>query len=255
MPTLIPVATAVEICAQGIDPRLSASLVRQESNFNPYAIGLDGKAVLKAQPKTYEEAVKTAVNLMREGKGFSVGLSQVHISNVVRYGMSWQEAFDPCTNMRAGSTILKGFYSRAVQAGYRDNDAVFAALRGFNSGDVRNPVSNGYARNILGRVASGPVMPPVSNALAVANLQPQRGEALTVLPGMKRPVADDSSPDMFSTPSTSMFPDAVLQTADAQQEPAAVAVAESPVSVAKQAVREVVADDDSPVVLQATRGP
>ncbi|ACD21629.1 transglycosylase SLT domain-containing protein [Paraburkholderia phytofirmans] len=145
----------------GVDRRLSASLVRQESNFNPYAIGLDGKEVLYLQPRSYQEAVQTAVNLMREGKGFSVGLSQIHISNVRRYGMTWQQAFDPCSNLMAGGSILKGFYSQAVNKGYRGQDAVFAALRGFNSGDVGNSISNGYASSILRRVSNMPVSGPV----------------------------------------------------------------------------------------------
>ncbi|QDS32486.1 transglycosylase SLT domain-containing protein [Burkholderia contaminans] len=139
-------APIIETCAAGVDARLFTSLVRQESNFNPFAIGLDGKAVLKAQPRSYEEAVKTAVNLRRQGIGFSVGLSQVHISNVVRLKMTWQEAFDPCTNLRTGSEIFRGFYTQAVQAGYRSDSAVFAALRGFNSGACTTPSATAMRR-------------------------------------------------------------------------------------------------------------
>lgn len=207
----IAAATAIDQCAVGVDTRLFTSLVRQESNFNPYAIGLDGKAVLKPQPRNAEEAIKTAVNLVREGKRFSVGLAQVHVSNVMRFGMTWEQAFDPCTNLRVASSILRSFYSQAVKAGYRDQGATFAALRGFNSGSVHNPISNGYARDILGRL--GPMPPGVAStalppleAVAPAPVLPQGVDRAS------RPPRDDpSSPSMFSTSSPSLFGDDGIQ--------------------------------------------
>lgn len=225
----IAAATAIDQCAVGVDAKLFTSLVRQESNFNPYAIGLDGKAVLKPQPRSAEEAVKTAVNLVREGKRFSVGLAQVHVSNVIRYGMTWEQAFDPCTNLRVASSILRGFYSQAVRAGYKAEGATFAALRGFNSGSVHNPISNGYAREILGRLGSMPVVP------APTTLPPL--EAVVAVPvggqvadrAHRAPRDDPSSPSMFSTSSPSLFGDEGSQPrAFPAAEPARVANAGAP---------------------------
>ena len=230
-------ASAIDVCAAGVDSRLFTSLVRQESNFNPYAIGLDGKAVLKTQPKSYEEAVKTAVNLAREGKGFSVGLAQVHISNVVRYGMTWEQAFDPCMNLRVGSAIYRNFYAQAIKAGYRADGATFAALRGFNSGSVHNPVSNGYARDILGRVgipsAAFSAIPAIDASRDVAAAEPITQVAKE----------DASSPSMFSAPSQSLF-------GDAGEVPRSFPVV-APTTVRVEA-RRPVTDDAGPVVLRAT---
>ncbi|HDR9474424.1 transglycosylase SLT domain-containing protein [Burkholderia multivorans] len=233
-------AAIIEACAAGVDSRLFTSLVRQESNFNPYAIGLDGKAVLKAQPRSYEEAVKTAVNLMRQGKGFSVGLSQVHISNVVRFKMTWQEAFDPCTNLRTGSEIFRGFYARAVQAGYRGQDALFATLRGFNSGSVHNPVSDGYAKAILGRVG----VAPAASSPSIASVPS--------LPAAMKPAAsavaqDVSSPDMFAAPSPSLFGE---RHDDRRKQPESPNVTVADVS--QEGARPPIEADAVPVVLRAS---
>lgn len=147
-----PAMAAIEQCGNGVDSQLFASLVKQESNYNPYAIGMDGKDALKPQPQSYEEAVAVADRLVSEGKKFSVGLGQVHISNVQRYGLTWEQAFDPCTNLRVASKILRAFHSKAIKSGYASEDALFAALRGYNSGNVHFRGSDGYARNILGRI-------------------------------------------------------------------------------------------------------
>ena len=231
-------APIIETCAAGVDARLFTSLVRRESNFNPFAIGLDGKAVLKAQPRSYEEAVKTAVNLRRQGIGFSVGLSQVHISNVVRLKMTWQEAFDPCTNLRTGSEIFRGFYTQAVQAGYRSDSAVFAALRGFNSGSVHNPVSNGYAKAILVRIGVAPATPSPS---VVSSLPAVAAESARTAPEQ-----DGSSPDMFAAPSTSLFGE--RRDVLAQAKSASVAVAD----VAQAGAPQSIETGGAPVVLRAS---
>lgn len=142
--------TLVQQCAPVIEPTLAIRLLRRESGFNPYAIGLDGKAVLKPQPRTFVEAVKIADDLLRAGKKFSVGISQVHISNVKNFGLTWAQAFDPCTNLRHGQTILQHFHNVALKAGFSGEGAVFAALRGYNSGSVHASISNNYANAIMG---------------------------------------------------------------------------------------------------------
>lgn len=242
MPTATP--TAIDQCAVGVDSRLFASLVRQESNFNPYAIGLDGKAVLKAQPRSYEEAARTADNLVREGKGFSVGLGQIHVSNVARYGLTWQQAFDPCTNLRVASVILRSFHIQAMKAGYSPDNAVFAALRGYNSGSVHNPVSNGYARDILGRIGYGDVIVPRLEGLP-APVTVSEGHApqqVAQQSGPEQAEEDPSTPSMFSTPSPSMFGESRAAQRPSQSRPQPVAqVAVSPAT-----------DEDGPVLLRAT---
>lgn len=241
----MPTATvpAIEQCAVGVDSRLFTSLVRQESNFNPYAIGLDGKAVLKAQPRSYEEAAKTADNLVREGKGFSVGLGQIHVSNVARYGLTWQQAFDPCTNLRVASAILRDFHTQAVKAGYTPDNAVFAALRGYNSGSVHNPVSNGYARDILGRIGYTQVAVPQLVSFSMPVAQPQsQDQAPQLTQPQELEEVDPSSPSMFSTPSPSMFGESRAAQLPPQSPPRPVA----------QAAAISTAVDDGPVLLRAT---
>lgn len=80
---------------------------------------------------------------------FSVGLAQIHISNVTGRGMTWEQAFDPCSNLRMGQTILFEYYGKAIKEGYSGVDAVWAALRGYNSGGVHRKVSDKYAEKIF----------------------------------------------------------------------------------------------------------
>lgn len=136
-------------CAPQVSPVLMHALVRTESAWNPYAIGPDAGQPAIGQPRTLEEAIKTVKQLAASGGKFSVGLAQIHISNVISRGMSWDEAFDPCRNLRMGQTILFENYSKALKEGYGGIDAVWAALRGYNSGGVHKVVSDGYATKIF----------------------------------------------------------------------------------------------------------
>ena len=113
------------------------ALVRTESAWNPYAIGPDAGQRAIAQPQTLDEAVKTVKQLQAAGAKFSVGLAQIHISNVTGRGMTWEQAFDPCSNLRMGQTILFEYYGKAIKEGDSGVDAVWAALRGDNSGGVQ----------------------------------------------------------------------------------------------------------------------
>ncbi len=88
-------------------------VVRVESSYNPYAIGVVG-GQLARQPKNLAEALSTVRMLEGRGYNFSVGLAQVNRYNLARYGLrSYDEAFQPCANLQAGSRILAECHERS----------------------------------------------------------------------------------------------------------------------------------------------
>lgn len=169
------------------------ALVRTESAGRPLAIGMDRSHGTVKQPETLEEAVATAKALVASGRRFSVGLAQIHVSNVGLYGMSWEQAFDACQNLAVGQKILWNFYHRASASGYSGVAAIWAALRGYNSGGVDRSISDDYASRIfaymssqppqvqLGRGATSPSQKSDSartgGQVDVAALEPDGGEA------------------------------------------------------------------------------
>lgn len=138
-------------CAPALDPRLALALIKRESGFNQFAIGLDSKhsVRLSRQPRNALEAVQTASELAQKGYSFSVGLTQIHITNVKKWGISWDDAFIPCTSLKISQSIFLDFFKLAQNAGYKGDDAVYAALRGYNSGSINAQVSNSYATAIM----------------------------------------------------------------------------------------------------------
>jgi type IV secretion system protein VirB1 len=138
-------------CAPALDPRLAIALIKRESGFNQFAIGLDSKhnVRLSRQPRTAQEAALTAADLAQKGYSFSVGLTQIHITNVKKWGISWNDAFVPCTSLKISQSIFLSFFKVAQDAGYKGDDAVYAALRGYNSGSISAQVSNNYASAIM----------------------------------------------------------------------------------------------------------
>lgn len=98
-------------CAPSVEPQVTAGVVRTESSFNPFAIGVVGGAI--KQPRNLREAQAAVRKLQAQGKNFSVGLSQVNKINFKAYGLNINNMFDPCTNLRAGSKIFKTCFDRA----------------------------------------------------------------------------------------------------------------------------------------------
>lgn len=87
-------------------------IVRVESSFNLYAIGVVGGR-LQRQPANLEEALSTVRMLEEKGYNFSLGLAQVNRHNLSKYGLpSYEAAFQPCPNLLAGSRILAECHAR-----------------------------------------------------------------------------------------------------------------------------------------------
>ena len=154
---MVPLDVIVERCAPEVPAILMRALVRAESAWQPLAIGIDGGRRAVVQPKTLEEAVATATRLSMQGLGFSVGLAQIHATNVRLYGLSWVDAFDPCRNLAVGQKILWNFYHRASASGYEGSAILWAALRGYNSGNVDRAISDDYASRVFAYMSSSPL--------------------------------------------------------------------------------------------------
>lgn len=121
----------------GVSPVTMAAIVKVESGGNPWAIGNNttGKPVLP-KPKSYEDAVKVANQLIAKGHNIDIGLAQINNRNLKWLGLSVEEVLNPCLNLNAGATVLKGFYKIASGKYGHGTKALMHALSGYNTGSL-----------------------------------------------------------------------------------------------------------------------
>jgi type IV secretion system protein VirB1 len=123
-------------------------VVRVESSYNPYAIGVVGGRLVR-QPKNLPEALATVRMLEGRGFNFSIGLAQVNRYNLDKYGLdSYEKAFEPCANLKAGSKILAECYKRA-------NGDWGKSFSCYYSGNFSTGFRQGYVQKIYASVRQG----------------------------------------------------------------------------------------------------
>ncbi len=152
---MIPLAAFMVLaqqCAPDVAPATMAAVVRVESDFNPYAIGVvHGR--LQRQPASLAEAVATARALDAAGWSYSAGLAQVNRSNWPRFGLTADTAFDPCRNLAAGAAILQGCFERARRIHAQAQEALRSGLSCYASGDFSTGYRTGYVQRVVVHVA------------------------------------------------------------------------------------------------------
>lgn len=145
-------------------------VVRVESSYNPFAIGVVGGRLAR-QPRSLEEAVSTSRMLEREGYNFSLGLAQVNRHNLRHYGLdSHEKAFDICPNLRAGAQILSECHARAGG----DWGKAFSC---YYSGNFVTGYQHGYVQKVLASwqaVAPAHSIPVIRNRTASTAPGPMR---------------------------------------------------------------------------------
>lgn len=121
-------------CAPSIHPATLTPIVKTESAFNPYAIGVVGR-VLPHQPQSMEEAVTVVKTLVNEGANFSIGLGQI---NRQHFDVGKPEqVFDPCTNLRMTAAVLENCYSAATSSDPNPQVALRKAISCYYSGNLK----------------------------------------------------------------------------------------------------------------------
>ena len=136
-------------CPQLAVPRdVMHHVVRVESSYNPYAIGVVGGRLAR-QPRNLAEAVSTARMLEQRGYNFSLGLAQVNRYNLSKYGLaSYELAFQPCANLLAGSRILRECYGRSGGDWAKSFSCYY-------SGDFRTGFRHGYVQKVYASMRRG----------------------------------------------------------------------------------------------------
>ncbi|TCW79633.1 lytic transglycosylase [Burkholderia sp. SRS-46] len=141
-------AQLARACAPNVDPVTLAALVRTESGFNPYAIGVVG-GHLRRQPASLDEARATARELAAHGFDYSVGLAQVNTRNFAKYGLDDATMFEPCRNLQAGGAILTECFARSRNTGRPEQAALRAALSCYYSGNFTTGFASGYVSRVV----------------------------------------------------------------------------------------------------------
>ena len=146
-------------CAPQVAIGTLYGLVRTESGFNPWAlsvnypkklatgVGVAGRVQLAHQPQSRGEAVRWAAWLTGRGLSVSVGLMQVSTENMRTDKRSIDDVFEPCTNLRVGSSILTIYYQQELRFA-SGAQSLIRALSRYNSGSRTIGARDGYVDKV-----------------------------------------------------------------------------------------------------------
>ncbi len=138
----------IGLCAPTVHPDTMLRIVQHESRMNPFAIGVNGGYRLSSQPKTKEQGVAIAEQLVKAGLDIDVGYGQVNLRTAKRLGVPLADLFDPCRNLQVASHVLSANYVCASQRLGPGQKALQAALSMYNTGNQFAGLSNGYVASI-----------------------------------------------------------------------------------------------------------
>ncbi|MFX1671610.1 lytic transglycosylase domain-containing protein [Paraburkholderia sp. A2WS-5] len=199
--------TLAQQCAPAVAPATMAAVVRVESAFNPWAIGVvHGR--LARQPRNFGEAHATVRALEAAGWNYSAGLAQVNRSNWARLNLTPDTVFDPCSNLAAGAAILKECFTRAQRTRARRQDALRAALSCYASGDFSAGYRTGYVQRVVANAANAAgaleAGPPVETAVGPGAVT---GIVSGIVPGVASGVVPAVEPDTPPIPVIAVDPE------------------------------------------------
>lgn len=153
-----------------------AAIVKTESGFKPFAIGVNKSEVkLIRQPANKQEAVTTAKWLISNGYNIDMGMAQINSANMKWLGVSIDDLFDPCKNVAAGAKILLNNYIDAFKKIGEPQDALRAALSSYNTGNATAGIKNGYVAKVTAASVTVPAL------LSLAPKAPEQGPPIALV--------------------------------------------------------------------------
>ena len=170
---MIHTVAAITMFAQQCAPEIAAEavvpLVVTESGGNDLSININKGPRVRAA--SIADGAALVRRYMAAGYTVDVGLAQVNSTNFVRLGVTVEQTFDPCTNLRLASSILRAGYGLAIQH-YTGLDAISATYSLYNTGTLTRGFRNGYVGRIwsaasdMGTIQTPPPIPGSASASA-----------------------------------------------------------------------------------------
>ena len=139
-------------CASNVAPTTMRAIIKTESHGNVLAIALNhGKHLLYA-PKTLAQANAWVDYLEEHNYDFDIGLAQINIKNVHKYGYKAHDMLDPCKNLSLAGTILGENYKNAKIGSKDSQEALYKAISAYNTGNYHSGFNNGYVYKVVHNV-------------------------------------------------------------------------------------------------------
>lgn len=218
-------------CSPSVHPAIVNAIVATESNFNPFAIGVNRGSRLAHQPTSYASAVTTAKHLIATGANIDLGLGQINSANLHWLGLSVEQALEPCTNLKALQHVYLYCYDKAGNQGL--GTRMQRAFSCYNTGDMTKGFKNGYVakttnkfNRLLATLASPSAAPPntqntsqlpdtLKNSSTIA-IEPRQDVLATYVP----PKPQNAATGDYERPSDDNFtPSSVSQNIQADNTP------------------------------------
>lgn len=145
---MLNLALLILQCATPVAQVKMPAIIKTESQNNPLAIGLNKGYKLKFQPKDPEQAKNWVEYLEKNDYNFDVGLAQINIKNIKKYGYTAKDLLDPCVNITVGSDILANNYKNAMSGSTSSTEGWQKAISAYNTGNFTSGMRNGYVAKV-----------------------------------------------------------------------------------------------------------
>ena len=174
------IAAALLACALNVAPVTLEAVISVESGGNPLALNVNHLEGRQPHASTPDEAAKLAQQYIDAGYSVDIGLMQINSRNLSGLGYTVEQAFDPCTNIRGGATILTADYLKASQRFTPGQPALQAALSAYNTGTFWRGFENGYVAKYYGRatIPSATLIAPIAATTTVSQAPPVQATAI-----------------------------------------------------------------------------
>jgi type IV secretion system protein VirB1 len=176
------VSELVQRCAPHVAPRTALAIISVESKGSWWAV--NDNDLETPRLATPADAIAYARRRVAEGGSIDIGIAQLNSSHLRTMHLTVDEAFEPCTNIAMGMSVLQDAWGRSVRNWGPTRYALFKAFEAYNGGpgawtsrsaSLRKRVE-GYANTVWSRAEAlpfvGAVAPPAAPRIVAAVSRP-----------------------------------------------------------------------------------
>jgi type IV secretion system protein VirB1 len=123
----------VRRCTAAVSPRLAEAIIAVESGGQWWAVNDNDVARTPTFPSP-AAAIEYAQSRVAQGASIDLGLAQLNSAHLSEYGLSVEQAFDPCTNVHVAMNVMLEAWEAASRRWGYSPYALYKAMEAYNGG-------------------------------------------------------------------------------------------------------------------------